>query len=94
MQHLLSCPAYGNYQPPYERCTCGLEDIEQQPTLTKRILTLVKHRPGLPAWTIAKQLGADAATVSSTLYYQVGRKNATIRREQGDQSWLYYPKEM
>jgi hypothetical protein len=21
--HKLSCPAYGNYQPPYEECICG-----------------------------------------------------------------------
>lgn len=24
-QHTRSCPAYGNYQPPYEECTCGFE---------------------------------------------------------------------
>jgi uncharacterized protein len=23
--HLRSCPAYGNYQPPYETCNCGVE---------------------------------------------------------------------
>lgn len=21
-----SCPAYGNYQPPYHECTCGAEE--------------------------------------------------------------------
>lgn len=25
-QHSRSCPAYGNYQPPYEECDCGAED--------------------------------------------------------------------
>lgn len=24
-RHNRSCPAYGNYQPPYEECTCGAE---------------------------------------------------------------------
>lgn len=24
--HDRSCPAYGNYQPPYEGCDCGAED--------------------------------------------------------------------
>lgn len=24
-QHTLTCPAYGNYQPPYETCDCGAE---------------------------------------------------------------------
>lgn len=23
-QHALTCPAYGNYQPPYEECDCGV----------------------------------------------------------------------
>jgi hypothetical protein len=24
-QHARTCPAYGNYQPPYEECNCGRE---------------------------------------------------------------------
>lgn len=24
-KHKNSCPAYGNYQPPYEECNCGAE---------------------------------------------------------------------
>lgn len=24
-RHTLACPAYSNYQPPYEDCTCGAE---------------------------------------------------------------------
>lgn len=24
-RHALNCPAYGNYQPPYEDCNCGFE---------------------------------------------------------------------
>lgn len=27
MKHALTCPAYGNYQPPYEECTCGADGI-------------------------------------------------------------------
>ena len=29
-QHLRTCPAYGNYQPPDEECTCGLEERDSQ----------------------------------------------------------------
>jgi hypothetical protein len=25
-QHAKTCPAYGNYQPPYEECDCGADD--------------------------------------------------------------------
>lgn len=24
-KHKRSCPAYGNYQPPYEECNCGVK---------------------------------------------------------------------
>lgn len=24
-QHVRTCPAYGNYQPPYEDCDCGAD---------------------------------------------------------------------
>lgn len=27
MKHTISCPAYSNYQPPYEDCTCGVEKM-------------------------------------------------------------------
>ena len=27
MKHKLSCPAYSNYQPPYEDCNCGAETM-------------------------------------------------------------------
>lgn len=30
-QHLVMCPAYGNYQPPYEECTCGAESTMSTP---------------------------------------------------------------
>jgi hypothetical protein len=25
-EHARTCPAYGNYQPPYEECNCGVEE--------------------------------------------------------------------
>lgn len=28
-QHKNSCPAYGNYQPPYEECNCGADDEDK-----------------------------------------------------------------
>lgn len=28
--HKRSCPAYGNYQPPYEECDCGEDEREQR----------------------------------------------------------------
>jgi len=31
-QHTRNCPAYGNYQPPYEECTCGFEDARGERT--------------------------------------------------------------
>jgi hypothetical protein len=30
-RHLRSCPAYGNYQPPYEACDCGYESQRTKP---------------------------------------------------------------
>jgi len=28
-RHDRSCPAYGNYQPPYEECNCGYESANE-----------------------------------------------------------------
>src|SRR6185503_6143881 len=28
-RHDRSCPAYGNYQPPYEECNCGYEPANE-----------------------------------------------------------------
>jgi hypothetical protein len=30
-RHTRSCPAYGNYQPPYEECDCGAEASDRKP---------------------------------------------------------------
>jgi hypothetical protein len=29
-RHDLGCPAYGNFQPPYEECTCGADEHNEQ----------------------------------------------------------------
>ena len=31
--HAQTCPAYGNYQPPYEECTCGAEQRDKDKRL-------------------------------------------------------------
>lgn len=50
MKHILSCPAYSNYQPPYEDCTCGADDepLKMEPTRDDRLEALMpylQHRP-------------------------------------------------
>lgn len=40
MTHTRKCPTYGNYQPPYEDCTCGYEEMElvsiEEPNMTEK----------------------------------------------------------
>jgi len=41
-QHNRACPAYGNYQPPYEECNCGAEEMPNLINVDIRIAELDK----------------------------------------------------
>lgn len=46
--HLPTCPAHGNYQPPYEECTCGYDEQKEKRLMEKLIpkhpLTVLTER--------------------------------------------------
>lgn len=71
----------------YNRSLEKMPDLEE--TLTDRILAHVAARPGLSAWTIAKNLQADSATVSSILHLKT--KRGILRREKiFSDTWSYF----
>ena len=36
-QHTRSCPAYGNYQPPYEECNCRAEELDTERAKVRKL---------------------------------------------------------